>query len=416
MFSAYALRVDSMRVAIIADDLTGAADTAVQFARAGYRTAVAFRGAPVPPANDLDAVALDTDSRAMPAGFAAKRVLEAVRTARDARIFYKKLDSTLRGPVAAELSAALGATGRDLVIVAPAFAAAGRTTARGVQLVRSVPVHETEARDDPRTPVREAHLPTLLAGAFSSVVSLGVEDLADPATVRRALESAPCVVADAGRDEDLEALVRAVPDPHEVLWAGSAGLALALGNLYPGPYVGTTPSPHSPAHAVLVVVGSLSGVARGQLRSLEEHGCATVPVAAADSGTLDGAVAAARAALAEGSCAALHSVEERGSSDAGSVVAALAEVAAGLSMEGLFDALVLTGGETAVGVARRLGAAGILLEGEAEPGIPVGTLIGPNPYRVVTKAGGFGEPDTLTRTVEKLLESGEDLEPWKHPS
>ena len=101
-----------MHAGIIADDLTGAADTGVQLVRAGYRTAVAFRGCPVPPAQDLDAVALDTDSRAMPAGFAAKRVLEAAHAVRDARIVYKKIDSTLRGPVAAELCAALGATGR----------------------------------------------------------------------------------------------------------------------------------------------------------------------------------------------------------------------------------------------------------------------------------------------------------------
>src|SRR5829696_7072360 len=243
-----------MRVAIIADDLTGAADTGVQLARAGYRTAVAFQGAPVPPAEDLDAVALDTDSRAMPAGFAAKRVLETVRLVRGAPILYKKLDSTLRGPIAAELSAALGASGRYRVVVAPAFPAAGRTTVDGVQLVRGVPVHETEAKDDPGTPVREGHVPTLLAAAFPSVVSLSVEDLADPAAVRRALARSVCIVADAARDEDLEALVRAVPDPHYVLWAGSAGLAVALGRVFPGPRAGKTPPPPTPAHRVLVVV------------------------------------------------------------------------------------------------------------------------------------------------------------------
>src|ERR687885_1254949 len=81
---------DAMHVAIIADDLTGAADTGVQFARAGYRTAVGFRHAPIPPAEDLDAVALDTDSRALPAGFAAKRVLKAARAVRSARVVYKK--------------------------------------------------------------------------------------------------------------------------------------------------------------------------------------------------------------------------------------------------------------------------------------------------------------------------------------
>jgi hypothetical protein len=79
-----------MRVAIIADDLTGAADTGVQLARAGYRTAVAFRDAPIPPAEDLDAVALDTDSRAMPAGFAARRVMAAGHAVRHARIVYKQ--------------------------------------------------------------------------------------------------------------------------------------------------------------------------------------------------------------------------------------------------------------------------------------------------------------------------------------
>src|ERR671916_312065 len=246
-----------MQAAIIADDLTGAADTGGQLVRAGYRTAVAFRGSPLPPAEDLDAVALDTDSRVMPAGFAAKRVLEAGRAVREARFVYKKLDSTLRGPIAAELSAALEATGRERAVVAPAFPSAGRTTVNGVQMVRGVPVHETEAKNDPRTPVREGHIPTLLAEALPSLRSLGVEDLADPAAVHRALEEARCVVADAARDEDLEALARAVPDPHEVLWAGSAGLALALGSVYPGPRAQTAPAAPAPARNVLVVVGSL---------------------------------------------------------------------------------------------------------------------------------------------------------------
>jgi uncharacterized protein YgbK (DUF1537 family) len=396
-----------MRVGIIADDLTGAADTGVQLARAGYRTAVAFRDALIPPAEDLDAVALDTDSRAMPAGFAAKRVMEAGHAVRHARIVYKKLDSTLRGPIAAELAAALGASGRDRAVVAPAFPAAGRTTVDGVQLVRGVPVHETEAKNDPRTPVREGHIPTLLAAAFSSVVSLSAEDLADPATVRQALGRAVCVVADAARDEDLETLVRAVPDPSEVLWAGSAGLAVALGRVYPGPHAASAPLQPAPARKVLVVVGSLSGVARQQLRSLEEHGCAAVPVSGRSSADRE-VLRKVREALSGGSCAALHSAEDRISSGTGDVVEALAEVVSALSGEELFDALVLTGGETAVGVARRLGAAGIRLEGEVEPGIPVGALIGPRPYRVVTKAGAFGEPDTLVKIVQKLLKSGKD--------
>src|ERR687894_2294085 len=111
-------------IAVIADDLTGAADAGVQFVRAGYRVAVVFRGGAAPE-TDIDAVSFDTDSRDMPAGFAAKRVVDVARAVRGARLVYKKLDSTLRGNVRAEIAAALGASGRERVIVAPAFPGAG---------------------------------------------------------------------------------------------------------------------------------------------------------------------------------------------------------------------------------------------------------------------------------------------------
>ena len=393
-----------MLIAVIADDLTGAADTGVQLVHAGYRTAVFFRESEVS-ADDLDAVSFDTDSRAMPAGFAAKRVLEAARAASEARIVYKKLDSTLRGNIAAELAAALGGARRDRAVVAPAFPAAGRTTVGGTQLVHGVPVDETEMANDPDTPVRVAHVPGLLAEAFSSVGVLGVDDLADPEIVHRSLEENKCVVADADRDADLEGLVRAVPDPARVLWAGSAGLALALGSVYPGPRAGAAGVQRVEVRPVLVVVGSLSGVAREQVRRLVgEYGEVDVPLQA---GASERTVAAVREALAGRACAVVHSPEERSASGE-SVLGSLAEVAALLSERGCFEGLVLTGGATAVGVARRLGASGIRLEGEVETGVPMGTLIGPRPYPVVTKAGGFGGPDTLVGAVEALAHSGEE--------
>ena len=388
-------------IAVIADDLTGAADAGVQFVRAGYRVAVVFRGGAAPPA-DIDAVTFDTDSRDMPAGFAAKRVVDVARSVCGARLVYKKLDSTLRGNVRAEIAAALGASGRERVIVAPAFPGAGRTTAGGTQLVHGVAVDETEMRYDPQTPVREAHVPTLLADAFSSVGTLDAEDVADPERVRLVLEENECVVADAERDLDLEALVRAVPDPDRVLWAGSAGLALAIGTVYPGPRKEDAVKRRAPVRPVLVVVGSLSGVAREQVRRLvEEYGNVSVEAGG------DDAVAVARDALAGGTCAVVRSPEEQNASGE-AVVETLAGVAGRLSEERLFGGLVLTGGATAAGVARRLGATGIELEGEVEAGVPVGALIGPDPYPVVTKAGGFGGPDTLVRAVQALAQDGEE--------
>jgi uncharacterized protein YgbK (DUF1537 family) len=392
-----------MLTAVIADDLTGAADTGVQFARAGYRTAVVFRGEPVPP-EDLDAAVFDTDSRTLRPGLAARYVSEAGRSARAARLVYKKFDSTLRGSVAEELSAALESTRRRSAVVAPAFPAAGRTTAGGTQLVNGVPVHETELKNDPRTPVREGHLPTLLGGWSSSVGTLSAGDLEDPENVRRALEANEWTVADAEREADLEALVRAVPGPERVLWAGSAGLALALGAVHPGPRPAEARVALPKARSVLVVVGSLNGVSRGQLgRLVEEHGEVAIPVGPGSAGTVREVVAAAREALSGGVCAVVHSSGRASSGARGQVMRSLAGAAAALAEEGLFDGLVLTGGSTAVAVSRRLGASGIRLAGEVEAGVPAGTLIGPKPYTVVTKAGGFGGPKTLVEAVQSLL-------------
>jgi uncharacterized protein YgbK (DUF1537 family) len=238
---------------------------------------------------------------------------------------------------------------------------------------------------------------------------LGVEDLADHEIVGRTLNDCECVVADAERDADLEALVRALPDPARVLWAGSAGLALALGSVYSGPCAETAGVQRAPVRPVLVVVGSLSGVAREQVRRLvEAYGEVDIPVHGEESNAVQKAIGAARGALAGGTCAVVHSPEERVASSE-SVLGELAEVAALLSEEGLFEGLVLTGGATAVVVARRLGASGIRLEGEVETGVPMGVLVGPRPYRVVTKAGGFGGPDTLVGAVETL--SGEERNP-----
>jgi uncharacterized protein YgbK (DUF1537 family) len=67
-------------------------------------------------------------------------------------------------------------------------------------------------------------------------------------------------------------------------------------------------------------------------------------------------------------------------------------------------ALILTGGATARCVCERLGVAGVRLKGEFQPGVPHGVLHGGlwDGTRVVTKAGGFGTPETLLDVVRLL--------------
>jgi D-threonate/D-erythronate kinase len=374
-------------VGVVADDLTGAADGGVQLARGGYRTAVAFHGEP-PAADGVDALVADTDSRAAGRDVAVARVRAATGALAAAPILLKKVDSTLRGSLAAEIAAALEASGRRRAIVAPAFPAAGRTTESGVQHVHGEPVHRTRFADDPVSPVREGHVPTLLAA----------EGLTDGC----------CVVADAVTDEDLEAVVRAEPDPSGVLGVGSAGLARALAAVHPGPGRAAEDAPDDREPRVLVVAGSANDVAREQVRALAGSGVAAAGLSlpALDGGAVEVCAALATNALRDARACVVHPVGAGGGSDLPRrIAAALGEVAARLAEAELVTALVLTGGDTAVAVARRLGATGLRVDDELEPGVPVGRLLGPRPYRVVTKAGGFGSPDVLRAACEALAAS-----------
>ena len=401
-------RVGAMRVAIIADDLTGATDSGVQFTRAGYRVAMVFRGSSMPPAEAADVVVVDTDSRSLSPDRARERVREAGRNFGESWIFFKKVDSTLRGPFSTEVAAALRESGRKKAVVAPAFPESGRTTVNGVQMVHGVPVHETEFADDPRTPVREGHIPSLLTSAGLRAGSvLGVESFDEPGLIRAALDvpEHECLVADAETGDHLKSLVKAIPDPSEVLWVGSAGLALAIGESYPGPGFESDISGEL-ACRVLAVVGSMSGVVAEQRRRLSEEPGVTEVVLELppDAGAIERALQSARAALGGGERVVLYPGEGTATDGiAERIVEGLAEVVRSLSEEDFFDALVLTGGDTAVNVARAVGAEGIMLEDEIEPGVPAGTLIGPRPYRVVTKAGGFGDRDTLHHAVRFLM-------------
>ncbi|HET7324670.1 MAG TPA: four-carbon acid sugar kinase family protein, partial [Halococcus sp.] len=153
---------------VIADDLTGAADTGHEFAARGHRTVVRLHETALPDASVLVA---NTDSRECSPADAQDRITTVCNDV-TADITYKKIDSTLRGNVTVEVAAALSATGAALAVVAPAFPATNRTTVGGYHLVDDQPV--TETIED----VPSAHLPSLFSGSFP-VAHVGID------TVRR---------------------------------------------------------------------------------------------------------------------------------------------------------------------------------------------------------------------------------------
>jgi uncharacterized protein YgbK (DUF1537 family) len=71
---------------------------------------------------------------------------------------------------------------------------------------------------------------------------------------------------------------------------------------------------------------------------------------------------------------------------------------------GELGALVLSGGATARRVLENLGAKAIEIRGESIPGAPWGTIVAgvADGSTVITKSGGFGDPDAFVRIVGLL--------------
>ena len=179
----------SLAVLLIADDLTGACDAGVQFARCGLPTSVLLTR-DAPPAW-AQVAAVSTETRNLGEEEASCNVA-AVAEWLAADVVFKKIDSVLRGNPGVEIRAALEAFGREAAVATPAFPAMGRVNGSEAAAVLRSDVH---------------------------VMPQGVAEALDRG-VRVVSVSASC-------DEDLHAIVHAAWG-RKVLWAGSGGLAAAV--------------------------------------------------------------------------------------------------------------------------------------------------------------------------------------------
>ncbi len=401
----------------IADDLTGAADCAVAFAKRGLDTAVLWgRGVD----HEAAVLAIDANSRALPASAAAASQV-AILSAhwRPGVRFYKKIDSTLRGQPAAELAAQLHELGQGigrrtpLAVVAPAFPATGRRTRGGRVLVGNVPLENTAAWARGHT-YASASLPDILAsaGLTTNLITLDVTRAGVALVFGRMREAErrgiAAIVCDCDTEADLAVIAAASLQLAEAIWVGSAGLSAALAASISPPirplHEAVTAYPGRP---VLTVVGSVAEEARRQVTMLMASRPVTrvlVPPHDLLAGPPGACYQAAAAALSDALVAGEDALLEIGQPTCSDRGAALVANLSGLVAQvgDKIGALVVTGGETARAVLSCLGIYGIRLVDEVEPGVPLGTTLGALSIPVVTKAGAFGDADTLCRCVARL--------------
>ncbi|WP_432520630.1 four-carbon acid sugar kinase family protein [Kineococcus sp. SYSU DK006] len=388
-------------VLLLADDLSGAAEAAL--AHGGPSTLLLDPAAPAPGAEVL---VVDLDSRSGPAGAAAAGLAAALERhapgpGGQRRRVALKVDSLLRGHLAAVTAAAL-ATGAP-VVLAPALPVAGRTVRGGVVHVDGTPLHRTGAwhaeLTAPPVSVAAALAPgsSTAAPAVPAVV-LGLDAVRSgeaelTAAIAAAAAQRAVAVCDGSEDSDLDAVVRAATPLGAVL-VGSAGVVAALGRSRPAGPAPVLP-PRTGERDVLVVVGTAAPGARTQVALLRGAG-AVVAGLAEDSDP--GAVAAA---LRSG-CGVLTlppGVVDPARSRP--LVSALAEtVRAVVAAHPAGVDLVLTGGETARRVLDALGVRSLEPLAQVHHGAVVSRA--PDGRLVATRPGSFGGADSLLALARAL--------------
>jgi D-threonate/D-erythronate kinase len=386
-----------MGVTIIADDLTGACDTGALFAGQGV---VGIFVAPELPGPELDAVAVDIETRTLPAAEAAsamRRLTVAARARMVDHAVFKKIDSTFRGPIAAELDALVEGVGARAALVCPAFPAQGRTVVHGLLSVHGVPAHESAVGRDPHYPGATSDVVDVLARSSALTVSLlPLKEIRGPrGELERSLrERRGLVAADAETDEDLDTLARAALGHSGIILVGSAGLAAAAAAAW-GHAAPTPPMPGPGAW--LIVAGSRHPTTRAQIRGLEDSGVVGARIHGPREPELGQIIDEIRA----GRPAFLASADAPdGARDR--VARRLAIAARAVLFETTPSLVVLSGGETALAVLQAIGAHHLEIDGAPASGLAVGRLItdGRSPLPVLTKAGGFGSPGLFAASAK----------------
>ncbi|MGD8764020.1 MAG: four-carbon acid sugar kinase family protein [Desulfobacteraceae bacterium] len=417
------------QIVIIADDLTGAADTGVQFCPYFEKTILLpfhqlAQGLEAIKPSRSQALTIYTNSRALDARSASDRVASVGRQLSkvDSLWIYKKVDSCLRGNLGAETEALMNELGFELSFIAPAFPEMGRTTANDIHLVHGTPVSETEILRDPVTPVSESCLSRVIAAQSRYPVGhvalnfLEGNDVDLQEEIERQIRlGVRHVVFDATSQNHLERVARQVfSSAGRILPVGSAGLATSLGSLLPQRPALAEPvrfAPEKRSH--LLVCGTASEVTKLQIQTLiEAYSYEEIILKAemlADPNQINailGRVPSVQSKLRENNVVVRidwpsNNYDALKPTDRLRAAESIAQglevfVASVLKATGL-EFIFATGGDTADAVLSAAGARGIEIFGEVVTGMVQGAILGGpmDGMPMVTKAGAFGKRDAL---------------------
>lgn len=401
---------------VIADDFTGAAALAGEFAALGVRTALYRHDH----ADDFeaDAIVLDTASRYMAGRESHRHTSEVTRriSSSGKHVVIKKVDSRLRGEIAADLRAFFAAYNGRVVIVT-ASPSAGVRTESGHQL------------NDAGLDVDLVHLLHDIVDGQPLAVSLA-QVAEGPQLIAELIEAsrARVVIADATTDQHLQDVVRGADAAGVHAFVGTYGLGQAVARRLGHPVETIVDQVRPTVSRVLIIVGSISEIARAQVRDLIAAGSTEIivdPIAALRGFENDVRRVSEAVEQSTAEIVVLHThadLDIRGSgptngglSDTEMANAIAPVLAAGVTAMPTAG-VIISGGETAGSVATSLGWNAFDVLDEIAPGVAICRTQNPGQRYVITKPGAFGDACTLTNVARQLLEHDDDPSPARPPT
>ncbi len=358
---------DSLR--LLADDLTGALDSAVGFVRAFGPLDV---GIEMQEGRSLCSIAARGKCRKTRQSPTSPHWRPCWRPRRGGSRSSKSIAAA--GSCGAELASILARNSYTRVIIAPALPAQGRSTENGRQILKGV-----ETGED---------LAATLSNAGHAV------------TLRPPGPPADCITLfDAETDADLDRIVeQAMRLPGATLWVGTSGLAAAMGRAMRARSWLPVPPPTLP---LLGLIGTNHPVAQAQadaVRSVripaKSPGYETlrqIQFALVDSGTVF--------VTCDLPANTPRDVAHR------LIAQSFGECLAQLPRPGT---LFASGGETLRALLEPLGARALRVEHEFLPGVPLSTLVGGrwSGLPILSKSGAFGDTNLLSTLIGALKPAG----------
>lgn len=412
-----------IKLLVIADDFTGALDTGVQFAGKGMTTKVLSY---LPEDGEAlqqfqaQVLVIDAQTRHLDGGEAYRKVLELVKSAKDAGIpyIYKKTDSGLRGNIGKELDAALTASGEQYLTFIPALPAMDRITVGGFHYVEGIPIHESAFGRDPFEPVMSARVEDLFRDVSVKTVLYG-----ESSHYERGKEP-EIGIFDAASERQIKTITEDLMRQKKLgVMAGCAGFASVLGDCLRL----ERQRVEVPAvkDRLIIICGSVSEITREQVEYAEKNGMKRITMTPAQQFTI-GYLASEEGRrwlrdLKQDCEAGITCVIETGISDMEkaaryreqnripleearvTISKTLGEVLKQLLEMGLEATFMIIGGDTLAGFITEMCCGEITIYRELEQGTVLSSIKTEGKEQwIISKSGGFGEPELLME-VEQLV-------------